>query len=264
MHTYNTLVDPALAAEWLEHNHTNRPLSPRVVGAYARDMTNGQWRETGEAIKFATDGALLDGQHRLAAVVQSGQTLMLTVVEGLEHEAQRVLDSGRRRTVANNLSIAGSKYATVKAAAARHALTVPSAGFIENAIDAPTHAEINDFAEGFGEALDDAAPHGTEMGRTLGIPPSVIALAWIRFSQIDAEACREFFYSMHEQRTNGVGDPRLALVRTLANNRDRKIKTREYFSLIYRTWNAWRRGSTIQTIRFMANGREIPAPTTLV
>lgn len=58
------LVTPELAAEWLNHNTRNREKRPKRIAAYARDMAAGRWRRSGEAIKFAPDGTLLDGQNR--------------------------------------------------------------------------------------------------------------------------------------------------------------------------------------------------------
>lgn len=60
-------IDPATAERWLKANKRNRKLRRGPVLAYARDMAAGNWRLTGEAIKFAPDGTLLDGQHLLGA-----------------------------------------------------------------------------------------------------------------------------------------------------------------------------------------------------
>ena len=60
-------ITPELAHEWLGFNTHNRNIRQRIVTAYAADMTGGDWQWNGESIKFAEDGTLLDGQHRLAA-----------------------------------------------------------------------------------------------------------------------------------------------------------------------------------------------------
>jgi hypothetical protein len=68
-------------------------------------MRRGEWRETGEAIKFDENGQLRDGQHRLAAIVRSGITLKMTVVRGVIEEAFDVMDSGRSRSVTDVLGL---------------------------------------------------------------------------------------------------------------------------------------------------------------
>src|SRR3990172_8052075 len=77
-------VTPNPPREWLRTNTHNRKLRDRAVADYARDMTAGHWTLNGEAIKFATDGTVLDGQHRLRAVIDSDVTVQMLVVVGLD------------------------------------------------------------------------------------------------------------------------------------------------------------------------------------
>ncbi|MDP2620568.1 MAG: hypothetical protein Q8P46_10395, partial [Hyphomicrobiales bacterium] len=66
-------ITPELAREWLEKtNRKNRPLSELKWTAYAVDMLEGRWQYNGDAIRFGSDGVLLDGQHRLMACVEAG------------------------------------------------------------------------------------------------------------------------------------------------------------------------------------------------
>jgi hypothetical protein len=87
-------VTPKLAGEWMESNEKNRHIRDRLVVKYARDMSAGNWSLTGEAIKFDTEGCLVDGQHRLLAVILSGVSLQMLVVCGVERAAQTVMDTG--------------------------------------------------------------------------------------------------------------------------------------------------------------------------
>lgn len=70
-------VTPMKAARWLKRNIANRRVSPKVVRNYAGDMSRGEWLLNGEAIKFDRDGNLLDGQHRLGAIVHNGKSVRL-------------------------------------------------------------------------------------------------------------------------------------------------------------------------------------------
>jgi hypothetical protein len=88
-------------------NHRNRGCEDRRVRQYAGDMTNGGWLFTGEAIKVSTEGILLDGQHRLWAVVESGRTQELLVITGLDPKAQEVMDQGVPRSLGDSLHIRG-------------------------------------------------------------------------------------------------------------------------------------------------------------
>src|SRR5438105_4834244 len=66
-------VTPELARQWLESNEDNRRLSDEWVRKLARDMVNDEFPNVGETLKFDEKGRLIDGQHRLRAVVLSGK-----------------------------------------------------------------------------------------------------------------------------------------------------------------------------------------------
>lgn len=62
-------ITPEIAKTMLGENVNNRRISRDNVNLFAREIRNGEWRFNGEAIKFGKDGRLLDGQHRLLAVI---------------------------------------------------------------------------------------------------------------------------------------------------------------------------------------------------
>lgn len=104
---HDVLITPALATAWLRRNEANRKLRPRAVSQYVSDIQRGAWKPTGETIKFSTTGRLLDGQHRLAAIVASGVAVRMCVATGLDNSAFDVIDTGRSRTGADVLVIEG-------------------------------------------------------------------------------------------------------------------------------------------------------------
>ena len=103
----NVTITPQVAQMMLEHNTHNRNLTESRAQAYARDMASGNWRYTGEGIKFGPDGTLLDGQTRLRAIVLSGVTITMPVWRGIDPDAQLVMDSGRPRSNSDALSLRG-------------------------------------------------------------------------------------------------------------------------------------------------------------
>ena len=101
-------IAPDLALEWLEQTNTNnRKLSQKHVDRLARDMTEGKWVLTHSGIAFGPDGTLLDGQHRLWAIVESGISVEMFVWRGVEPEAMMTIDCGKTRSMADILNIAG-------------------------------------------------------------------------------------------------------------------------------------------------------------
>lgn len=81
-------ITPDIAKTMLGENVNNRRISHDNVNMFAREMRNGEWRFNGEAIKFSKDGRLLDGQHRLLAVIAADKPLTTLVIRGLEDETQ--------------------------------------------------------------------------------------------------------------------------------------------------------------------------------
>jgi hypothetical protein len=104
------LITPAYAKELLEKNTCNRRLKLANILKYAKDIANGQWRETGEAIKFSKTNVLLDGQHRLLAVIKANVPTYFHIAFGLEDSTLPFLDTGSSRSAADVFKIKGIKY----------------------------------------------------------------------------------------------------------------------------------------------------------
>lgn len=135
-------VTPEIAAAWLDKNTDNRKIAKRLVGAFSRDMTNRKWQLTGDSIKFATDGTLIDGQHRLMACKESGRPFDTLVVYGLPHKLKSVVDTGKSRSATdvmamNNISNPSGTAAALRLLAAEKTGVTPVGG-----IATMTHSEL--------------------------------------------------------------------------------------------------------------------------
>lgn len=132
-------ISPDMASEWLKIAAPNRGVSAMLVAQYARDMgAPGHWRITAETIKFDESGMLIDGQHRLLAIVKSGRTIRNLVAFGLERAAQNVIDGGRKRSWSDQQRILGNTNAPTISARAKQLLIIqrnlprtPSLSFAE-------------------------------------------------------------------------------------------------------------------------------------
>lgn len=101
-------VTPDLAAKWLEGNVLNRPLKQAHVDRLAREMKAGRWLLTHQGIAFDVSGCLIDGQHRLWAVVESGVTVPLRVFRNQPAGNLYAVDNGERRTNLDILNLTGA------------------------------------------------------------------------------------------------------------------------------------------------------------
>lgn len=102
-------VTPDIARQILEHNTSNRPISKREVERLKRVLESGEWRYNGEPVKISKSDRLLDGQHRLIAIAESGVSADLFLIIGLEDEVFTTLDQGRKRTGGDVLFMRGAK-----------------------------------------------------------------------------------------------------------------------------------------------------------
>ncbi|MDQ1013536.1 hypothetical protein [Streptomyces afghaniensis] len=92
------LVTPEVAAAWLQFNRPeNRRMSQRAVASLVATMLAGEYLLTHQPIAFDALGRLIDGQHRLAAVVQSRVTVQMWVIVGANPDTFGVVDTGLAR-----------------------------------------------------------------------------------------------------------------------------------------------------------------------
>lgn len=101
------VVTPDIARELLSSNGTNRPITQAAVDKIVTSILDGEWRLTHQGIAISADGTLLDGQHRLLAVVKTGVAVETLVTRNVDPETFEVMDSGRSRQQADTVGIAG-------------------------------------------------------------------------------------------------------------------------------------------------------------
>lgn len=115
------VIDPSLARLLLESNVLNRPVSWPHVRRIARDMESGNWRLTHQGIALDRNGKLVDGQHRLNAILESKTTQRMVVTYNVEPESFHSIDIAiQPRSIAQVAGLLrGSKYAGTKVAASK-------------------------------------------------------------------------------------------------------------------------------------------------
>ena len=96
-------ISPGLAVKYLQNNTNNiRSLNKTRVEQWKNVITSGLWQTTHQGIGFSKSGILVDGQHRLSAIAQSGKSVKMWVAyydsDDLEM-LQKSLDSGQKRSI---------------------------------------------------------------------------------------------------------------------------------------------------------------------
>jgi hypothetical protein len=103
-------ITPDIARKWLAQNTaSNRKVAKRTVEAYAREMRAGRWQLTHQGIAFNRSGELIDGQHRLSAVIMADTPIESYVYTGLPLEYNAPIDQGYNRRIDQILGISSRK-----------------------------------------------------------------------------------------------------------------------------------------------------------
>lgn len=261
------LVTSELAEAWLNSNLHNRKMRIEGAMAYARDMESGNWPVTGDTIKIDKYGVVLDGQHRLQAVIASQTPLKTFVVFGLEPEVQRFVDAGMLRTFKDVLTLSQVPYAsTVSAVLRRIALwEMGSTLYWSGGGRRVTHAEL---VEAFKRNPDvvECARVAERYAPPLRLRRSTVAFAYWLFSRSDQDEAVEFLKRVAEGAGLGANDPRWVLRERIARELDSDVKAVQVrvLRLMIMAWNHYREGQTITRLQLPSEWMTTPSTKIVV
>ncbi len=224
-------ITPEIAREWLENTRINRSRRGDRVTAYARDMRNGQWRPVGDPIRRDRLGNLIDGQHRLAAIVDSGCTIPMIVVDNLEPDDQLVLDSGAPRRAADYLHLAGTRNAVRVASVARGLFMLDQDRLYDGSLRA-TNQEIFETMNRYPGLLDSVnAVEG--LGRQIGISPLNAGLAHVIGSEKIPVTTYQFFEKLKTGAHMAATDPALLLRNRLTSAYEIGTRIQQFYLILH-------------------------------
>lgn len=260
MHLPVVEITPELAKEWLTKNLRNRKLRKYKVDAYAAAMRAGEWRGTREPIEFADDGELLNGQHRLQAVVDSEVTIQNPVRFNVPRSELPIIDTGLGRMASDVLTMDGHKNSTQLAAAAKAYYlwhTGPSMSMLRAGSKKINNELVKHIVERHPD-LNMSVEFAKHASKTLNLlPPS--ALAAIHYEIIRKHGrgkADEFFNKLIQGYDLHLGSPILALRNVLqksANSQSRPT-TEIRMAWTIHAFNKWIRGEgNVKIIKHMAN-----------
>lgn len=239
-------ITPVLAEIMLKRNVKNRALKKRAIARYKRAMKDGRWLVTHEGIAFSADGFLIDGQNRLTAIIESGKTVEMPVFFGIASVAFAVIDTGKARTGADTLGIAGHQYSALMAATARMLKSIETkTPFAESVVD---NDEIEPFIMAHPGMEEAARITSNVMNQLKSVPSAIATAAYLIGRKHPAEVYTPFF----EQLKTGLGfksnrEPIYILRRHITEGRDRMsvaVNDRRLAlcGSIIKTWNAYHTG----------------------
>lgn len=245
-------ITPHRANELLEHNIGNRPVSQRHIEFLAQEMAMGRWKLNGDTICFDEKGRLIDGQHRLAAVIKSGVTIDGIIVRSVKSSVFDTKDIGKRRSAADALAICGESN--------RHALAAAlvlvdryRTGQMSHRKNAYSNAKVIELLRDNPEIRRSIRI----VGETKGLAPaSALVAAHYFFSEKDTLAADVFMEDLIQGSNLDAADPVYRLRERLNANRSAKGKLhRDYiFGIVIKTWNFRRQNRVVKRISVAQSG----------
>lgn len=254
-------LTPKMANKLLASNTHNRKVVQAKVNLWAEAMKRGEWRMNGEAIKIAADGTILDGQHRLYAVVQSGVTIPILIITGLPKQSQETMDTGKSRSLSDVFTLRGEKnavtLASVVAGLVRYERWGVQAAFVTSNNWPVTNGQAIQWLESHPEVRESVnAIKG--IGKHANIPEKVAGILHYRFTHISQEDGEDFFDKLDTGASMEQGHPILALRKQLKIVHDdptQGYNPRRIGGLILKAWNKYRDGDmNVKLLRFAVGG----------
>lgn len=262
------LVTPDMATEWLSDRARNRTVSQHRVDLYAAMMKRGDWYATNAGIAFDEYGKLVDGQHRLTAVVKSQTPILMLIVNKMPHKAQLILDRPLIRRVHDQLAIKeGWEVKPIHVAVAKQ--IVYSIGQIGGSVTRDITADMllmDEFYRKYHKAIEFAVHeffrHSPIKGVTLAPVIAPVARAW--YTQ-DRERLARFCEVLATGMVDQRGDAPAAVLRNWLLRGQTRVRAKVERRLIYNktevALDAFLKGASIQRLGSMSIDRELfPIP----
>lgn len=248
-------IDPAIAEDWLQRwpdnpGRAGGGVKPPKVAQYERDMRAGQWFVSDQAISFGVDGRLVNGYHRLNAIVASGCVIYSLVLRGVEDDAVRIIDSALPRKFSDIIRLPNSNSV---AAIARMWWSYSAQDFALSG--SPSHRELMDILN-LNPSIYAAATrvNTLDIGLIMARTSPAFIYAWVVGKH--PEKAEAFLDGLGRGIALSETDARLHLrERMIANRRGKaKLHRTEVLALAIKAWNAYSHGVPTRSLRWRSAG----------
>lgn len=257
-----------MAKEMLESNVSNRRVNLSMVSQYAFDMVNGNWKtDTAECIKFSKERILLDGQHRLLAIVKANTPILFHVAFDLDENVFDVLDTGKIRNTTDIFKINGiHKENVIPSIITQYNQIVLNKYASLQGVDTSTsHKLLKQYYESpeFWQNVARVATNYYILFAKI-ITPSMIGGFYAYFVKSDAELADNFFSQLCSG-ANITNNTILLLRNRLIQDKVSVKKIQKLTKVIFmiKTWNAFVLNKELKCLKFDASLEQVPLPINL-
>lgn len=246
-------ITPNMATKYLRKNKKNRNISRISVERYAESMENGSWKYNAFPIVFDQDGLLMDGQHRLHAIILSGHTIKCKVVRGMDSDVFSTIDIGKYRGKADFLSSIGLKYSVQMAASLQYILNYRKNQFSALLSSQDTSAQeiidLSNTEENLIESVKFIARYGNKQKI---LPPSISSAMHYIFCEINPNLAHNFFDQLYTGTNLPPDSPILKLRNKQLDYRiNRLVQSRKAVLMdVITCWNCYISGEQMPNIKY--------------
>jgi hypothetical protein len=256
------LITPQKAQEILDKNKASgfeqRKVNKLNVEKLSKVMEAGHFHgELAEPIAITADDELVNGQHRLKAVIESGCSQQMIVVRNADAEAFKYLDNvGKPRTNADILKLAGKQYSAEKAAAMRIIDLYEMQSAQIGASSKILGAEVLERVDKYGDKYLNTFAQSAQVLYGVGLRVST-SLAGLAIGFEDDKDNTLLLTEWVDGITKGKGlyksggDPRLALMKYGMANKGRASNQNSFiedFKAYVYCWNKWIAGAEVKRL----------------
>lgn len=260
-------ITPERARLYLKTNENNRPVSRIFVRSYADTMRKGKWILNGVPIIFDNEGRLIDGQHRLLAVIEADIPVKFDVARGASPEAFTTYDCGRHRNLSQLIAMQGIKnYVLTAAIVASNRSLVSTGRLIANNARGSLKLSNNDYYEIF--SLDPAGYERVAAiivnisdGKTRILSGSWAGGMYYYLTHVGGypeEIVSDFFNDLYFQTNSSAVVMKLRNMLQKAAMSEKKYKTEMLWALLAKTWNFYVKGECPCRIIFDSDKEDVP------
>lgn len=169
------IVTPTVAKTYLATSEGNRNLKHAHLASLVSMIMADQFVMNGSPIRFDQEGNLIDGHHRLTAIVIADKAVKLLVVRGINKDTMQTIDVGVPRSVSDQLKIKRHEsHGALRVAYVNWALRLLT-GYI---VPVKTIDQFDEWMKVFGAGIHVTTDHNVHITRFMRAAPLGASLAF--------------------------------------------------------------------------------------
>jgi hypothetical protein len=250
-----TQISPTHARDWLQTKRSEKRPNRQQVRAYADDMRAGRWMPNGDPIIFGNSGALLSGVLRLRACIEAEASFPSLIIRGVDDGHFETIDSVRRRTVADILTIRKEPNGRMLAAALSVLWRYANDDYVSPRRSSPSAQALLQILEN-NPSIRDSMKLTQDASRLMS--PAIAGALHYLFTCADAENAHTYFDQLLDEEISA--GPIFLLRQQLKQLREtRGAKSQGLLlALCIKTWEALISGVEIRQLRFVPGNDHTP------